>query len=134
MAVRWSIAGKCYMATRFFVSQGDKADMRLLCPVCAVGLLFLLAALPPAPAQVQQPLATFSGPVQEIDGKAITLQDTDSNALRFVCTRKTRYYDGKKKISASDIKPGDRVSIETKRFPDGELEAINVRLEHPKSP
>jgi hypothetical protein len=83
------------------------------------------------PAQMEQPLATFSGVVQEIDGKKIALEDADGNTLQFVLTHKTRYFAGGKKIKASDIKPGDRVSIETKRFPDGELEAINVRLESP---
>jgi hypothetical protein len=83
------------------------------------------------PAQMVQPLATFSGVVQEIDGKKIALEDADGNTLPFVLTHKTRYFAGAKKIKASDIKPGDRVSIETKRFPDGELEAINVRLESP---
>ena len=83
------------------------------------------------PAQMVQPLATFSGVVEEIDGKKISLQDADGNTLPFVLTHKTRYIAGSKKIKASDIKPGDRVSIETKRFPDGELEAINVRLESP---
>ena len=83
------------------------------------------------PAQMVQPLATFSGVVEEIDGKKITLEDADANTLQFVLTHKTRYFAGTKKIKASDIKPGDRVSIETKRFPDGELEAINVRLESP---
>ena len=93
---------------------------------------FILALL--LPAQImEQPLATFSGVVQEIDAKRITLQDNDSNTLQFVCTRKTRYFAGAKRAKAADIKPGDRVSIETKRFPDGELEAINVRLE-PKKP
>ncbi len=108
--------------------------MKRLAPVCVLALLLLLVARSPAPAQMERPLATFSGAVQDIDGKTLTLQDADTNALHFVCTRKTRYYDGKQKIRASDIKPGDRVSIETKRFPDGELEAINVRLERPKSP
>jgi hypothetical protein len=83
------------------------------------------------PAQMVQPLATFSGVVEELDGKKILLQDADGNTLPFVLTHKTRYFAGSKKIKASDIKPGDRVSIETKRFPDGELEAINVRLESP---
>jgi len=92
---------------------------------------FILAFL--LPAQImEQPLATFSGVVQEIDAKKITLQDNDSNTLQFVCTHKTRYFAGAKRVKAADIKPGDRVSIETKRFPDGELEAINVRLEQKK--
>src|SRR5690349_20549164 len=87
-------------------------------------LLFLAASAPTSAAQIQEPLATFAGAVQHIDGKTIALLDTDANTLQFVCTHKTRYFEGTKKIKASDIKPGDRVSIETKRFPDGELEAI----------
>jgi hypothetical protein len=96
-----------------------------------LGPAVLLAAVVLA-AQLQQPLATFTGTVQEMDGKTLILEVEDSNPLPFVCTHKTRYYDGNKKIKASDIKPGDRVSIDTKRYPDGELEAINVRLEHKK--
>lgn len=84
------------------------------------------------PAQIlEQPLATFSGVVQKIDEKKIDLEDAEGNTLPFVLTHKTRYFAGGKKIRASAIKPGDRVSIETKRFPDGELAAINVRLESP---
>jgi len=41
---------------------------------------FILALL--LPAQImEQPLATFSGVVQEIDAKKITLQDSASNTL-----------------------------------------------------
>ncbi|MBZ5594889.1 MAG: DUF5666 domain-containing protein [Acidobacteriia bacterium] len=93
-------------------------------------VLTLLVLATNMPAQIfQQPLATFTGVVEEIDGRRLALQDADSNTLQFALTHKTRYYAGSKKIKASDIKQGDRVSIETKRFPDGELEAINVRLE-----
>jgi len=90
----------------------------------------LLVLATTMPAQIfREPLATFTGVVQEIDSKKLALQDADSNTLPFVLTHKTHYYAGNKKIKASGIKPGDRVSIESKRFPDGELEAINVRLE-----
>jgi hypothetical protein len=99
----------------------------------ALGMLIFLAVWEPSVAQMEQPLATFSGAVQQMDGKTIALLDsTDANTLQFVCTHKTRYFDGTKRIKASDIRPGDRVSIETKRFPDGELEAINVRRERKK--
>ena len=83
---------------------------------------------------VNEPAATFSGLVQIVDKGSLTLQEDDSNTLRFVCSRKTHYFDGDKKIKLADVKPGDRVEVETKRFPDGELEAINVRIEHPKTP
>jgi multidrug resistance efflux pump len=99
-----------------------------------LGGLLVLTGAGPSPAQVfQEPLATFTGVVQEITGKTLTLLDADSNTLQFVCTHKTRYFAGARKIKASDIKPGDKVAVETKRYPDGELEAINVRLE-PRKP
>jgi len=80
------------------------------------------------------PLATFTGAVQNIDKKKLTLQEADSRTLQFVCSRKTQYYDGEKKIKPSDVKPGDQVTIETKRFADGEMEAISVHIERPKAP
>jgi phosphate-selective porin len=105
----------------------SRSGMRLFDVRFLATLLVLTAGIS---AQIfQEPLATFSGVVQEIDSRKLALQDADSNTLQFVLTHKTRYYAGSKKIKASDIKKGDRVSIETKRFPDGELEAINVRLE-----
>jgi hypothetical protein len=80
------------------------------------------------------PLATFTGAVQSIDRKKLTLQESDSKTLQFVCSRKTQYYDGDKRITPSDIKPGDQVTVETKRFADAEMEAINVHIERPKAP
>ena len=98
--------------------------------------LSLVAGLVCAPrqaaAQFQQPLATFTGAVHEIDSKSLSIlqgEGEDAPDLRFVFTHKTRFYKGTERIKWSDIKPGDQVSIETKRFPDGELEAVNVRLE-----
>jgi hypothetical protein len=80
-----------------------------------------------------EPLATFSGAVQSIDKKKLILQEADSKALQFICSHKTQYYDGDKKIKSSGIKAGDRVTVETKRYADGEMEAINVHIEHPKA-
>jgi hypothetical protein len=102
--------------------------------LCVPGLLLLLIAAPPVAAQVPAvPLATFTGTVHDMDGKTLTVEDADAKTLQFFCTHKTRYFDGSKKIKSSDIKPGDRVSVESKTALDGELEAVNVRREHPKS-
>jgi hypothetical protein len=121
---------------------------------CRLGILLLLAIGLPAFSQFGRPmpggraripstsgatvpnvpLATFTGAVQNIDKKKLTLQEADSKTLQFVCSRKTQYYDGDKKIRPSDIKPGDQVTVETKRFADGEMEAINVHIERPKAP
>jgi hypothetical protein len=120
---------------------------------CGLGVLFLLAfGLPGfsqygrsmpggrgrAPATLgttipNEPLASFTGAVENVDKKKITVLESESNTLQFVCSRKTQYYDGDKKIKLSDIKPGDRVTVETKRLADGEMEAINVHIEHSKA-
>jgi hypothetical protein len=102
--------------------------------LCIAGLLLFLIAALPAPAQFPVPLATFTGTVRDMDGKTLTVEDADSKTLPFFCTHRTRYFDGARKIKASDIKPGDRVSVESKTARDGEMEAVNVRREHPKSP
>jgi hypothetical protein len=102
--------------------------------LCLPGLLVWMIAALPAAAQGPLPLATFTGTVHAMDGKTLAVEDADAKTLPFFCTHKTRYFDGAKKIKASDIKPGDRVSVESKPARDGELEAVNVRREHPKSP
>jgi len=102
--------------------------------LCVPGLLLLWIAALPALAQFPVPLATFTGTVRDMDGKTLTVEDADSKTLPFFCTHRTRYFDGARKIKASDIKRGDRVSVESKTARDGEMEAVNVRREHPKSP
>jgi hypothetical protein len=103
--------------------------------LCLPGLLLsLIAALPVAAQLPAVPLATFTGTVHDMDGKTLTVEDADAKSLHFFCTHKTRYFDGSKRIKGSDIQPGVRVSVESKTARDGELEAVNVRLEHPKSP
>lgn len=87
-----------------------------------------------APGAVgDEPLATFNGAVQDIDKKILRIKSEDANTLQFVCDHKTQFFDGDKKIKVTDIKPGDRVTVETKRFRNGELEAVHVRLQHPKT-
>ncbi len=116
--------------------------------ICLAGLLVLGSVLPgvsqyagprrgigqASPGAIpEEPLATFSGAVQDIDKKLLRIKSEDSNTLQFVCSHKTQYFDGDKKIKGSDIKPGDRVSVDSKRFRNGELEAINVHVEHSKT-
>jgi hypothetical protein len=97
--------------------------------------LLLLVALLQATGQIgPMPLASFTGTVRDMDGKTLALDGTDSDTLHFFCSRKTRYYSGSKKIKSSDIRPGSRVTVESKTARDGELEAVNVRLEPRKPP
>lgn len=82
-----------------------------------------------APGTSKQPMPAFSGKVLDIDNKRLTLESQGTNTLEFNRTRKTEYYDGKEKIKAGVIKAGDRVTIETRKAPDGTLDAVIVRLE-----
>lgn len=77
-------------------------------------------------------LPSFAGTVRGLDAKLLTLERPDENTLEFNCSKKTKFYDGTKKIKVTDLKPGDRVSVEAKRALDGSLDAVNVRVEHQK--
>jgi len=79
-------------------------------------------------------LPNFDGTVRGIDSKGLTIELPDSNTLEFNCSKKTNYFDGTKKIKPKDIRPGDHVSVEAKPAPDRSLDAVNVRLGHPKPP
>lgn len=91
-------------------------------------------SLPSAAPNSDALLPNFDGTVRGIDSKGLTIELPDSNTLEFNCTKKTKYYDGTKKIKPKDIKPGDHVSVEAKPAPDRSLDAVNVRLGHPKPP
>jgi hypothetical protein len=96
-----------------------------------------VGAVPNAGNQKQKspdgPLPSFPGTVRGIDAKGLTIERPDSNTMDFHCSRKTRYFDGSKKIKPSDVKPGDHVSVEAKRDIDGSLDAVSVHLERQKS-
>ncbi len=95
-------------------------------------ILLLSAVFVMAFAQtVKPPLASFAGTVRTLDSGTLTLSRPDQDDLEIVCTRKTRYYSGSRKIKRSDIKPGDRVVVETTLDIEGKPEAVNVRLQPP---
>jgi hypothetical protein len=84
--------------------------------------------------QAQEPMPNFSGTIHGIDSKLLTLEVPGPNLLEFRCSKKTKYFDGSKKIASSDLKPGDRVAVEARRALDGTLDAVNVRLDRQKPP
>ena len=98
------------------------------------GLLFL-AALVLAPAafarddKIQEPLATIHGVVQSSTSKKLVVETGDSNTLEFFCTKKTRYFEGKKKITSADLAKDDLVTVESRPTLLGEAEAVNIYRE-----
>jgi hypothetical protein len=115
--------------------------MRRIRYFCVLGALILFAADLPMFCQVWQSqmeqessaadlLASFAGTVRVIKKKVLAIEVEESNTLQFNCSKKTRYYDGNKKLKHSNVQVGDHVSVEAKRAPDGTLDAINVRIEH----
>jgi hypothetical protein len=84
--------------------------------------------------QAQEPMPNFSGTIHGIDPKLLTVDVPGPNLLEFRCSKKTKYFDGSKKIASSNLKPGDRVAVEARRALDGSLDAVNVRLDRQKPP
>lgn len=75
------------------------------------------------------PMPSFTGKVSDLDSKRLTLEGDTPNVMEFNLSRKTGYFAGKVKIKANGIKAGDRVTVETRKAPDGTLDAVIVRLE-----
>jgi hypothetical protein len=76
---------------------------------------------------------TFTGIVRGIDAKVLNIEGPETNTLVFHCSKKTKYFDGDKEIKRDAIKTDDHVSVDSRRAPDGSMDALNVRLEHPKT-
>jgi len=95
-----------------------KVLILLLCAACAGAFA----------QQIDQPLASFTGTVREINSTNLRLTRQDQDDLDISLTHNTRYYQGEQKIRRDRIKPGDRVSVETKLDLYLKPEAVNVRV------
>jgi hypothetical protein len=101
-----------------------KALVFLLCAACAVAFAQEIAAPP----------ASFTGTVRQIKSTMLTLARPDQDDLEISCTHKTHYFSGSKKIKREEIKPGNRVSVETKLDLYLKPEAATVRVLPPEKP
>lgn len=95
----------------------------------AIFLTIVLSLCCLAQNPAAMPMPTFLGTVKGSDSKVLSIESEDGNTMQFTCTRKTEFYDGKTRIKATDIKPGDYVSVEAKKAPDQTLDAVVVRKE-----
>ncbi len=95
-------------------------------------MMFLLIAACVGAVAQQPPLASFTGTVREMDSTKLTLARRDQDDLDISLTHNTHYYSGSQKIKREKIKPGDRVSVETKLDLYLKPEAVNVRLLGPE--
>ena len=106
--------------------------MLLIC-ACVAGLAFqyIPRTRPSSVGAYDADLtAVFHGTVRTNQGKTLRIEDEGKKLLEFHLTHKTGFFDGDKKIKQSDLKPGARVAIDAKQFPDGELDPITVRVVH----
>jgi hypothetical protein len=87
----------------------------------------LLALVLAVALWAQEPMPTFTGTIRGIGPRLLTIQTEDANVLEFYCSRKTKYYDGKRQVKYSALKPGDHVAVEARHAPDESLEAVTVR-------
>lgn len=84
------------------------------------------------PGDPNAPLGTFYGVVKGAGAKTLSIQEAEEHTVVFYCSKKTSYFDREAKIKPADLKAGDPVSVDARLLPDGKLQAVNVRLEHPK--
>ena len=98
----------------------------------ALFLLLCFACVGAFAQEAKPPLASFTGTVRQIDSTTLTLARPDEDDLDISCTHSTHYYSGSQKIKREKIKPGDRVSVETKLDLYLKPEAVNVRVLGPE--
>jgi hypothetical protein len=111
------------------VSFGRRGPLPRFARVAQKLLVLALFAAAVCQAQTEPPpLASFTGTVKRMDAGSLTLLRPDEGDLEISCTHKTHYYSGSHKIKRNQIKPGDRVLVETQLDPLLKPEAVNVRL------
>ncbi len=76
-------------------------------------------------------LSSFSGTLRKLDEKSLAVEAADGRILDFQRSAKTKFYKNSQEISASELEPGDRVSIEARQDQQGYLFAVNVYLDKP---
>lgn len=96
-------------------------------------LAVLLSAAQMGLGTAGEPAADFHGRVRVVTSGLLRVDTAGEQTLEFHYSRKTKFYDGDKKLKAISLKPGDRVSVEARRGLDGGLDAVTVRLERPDS-
>jgi len=77
----------------------------------------------------EEPLASIHGVVQTSTSKRLIVETDDANSIEFYCTKKTRYFEGKKRLKAEDLKKGDLVRVESRTNILGDADAVNVYRE-----
>jgi hypothetical protein len=85
------------------------------------------------PSLSSTPAVTFTGIVRGIDAKLLNIEGPETNTLVFRCSKKTKFFDGDKEIRRDAVKTETHVSVDARRAPDGSMDALNVRVEHPKT-
>ena len=75
----------------------------------------------------------MTGIVRGFDSKLLNIEGPETNTIVFHCSKKTKYFDADKETSKNAIKTGAHVSVDAKRAADGSMDALSVRIEHPKT-
>jgi hypothetical protein len=71
-------------------------------------------------------LTRTAGKLQKIDKKSIVIEAADGRVLEFRRTEKTKFYKESQEIGATDLNPGDEISVEATQDQQGYLHARNV--------
>ena len=76
--------------------------------------------------QFQTLLASFRGPLKEIDKEQLRIETEQHETLTFRRTHKTKFTKDGKKIDPSAIAIGTPLTVDTEKDPSGGLVAVNV--------
>jgi hypothetical protein len=79
-----------------------------------------------------EPLQRAAGTLVKLDDKSVGIVADDSRKLNYKRTEGTRFFRDSKEIQASELKVGDRVSVEATEDEQGYLTAQNVYFEKDK--
>ena len=111
--------------------------MKSILAWCTVALL----AFPAAAAPHDGPITVMTGTVRAVEPGRVQLDTFDAVAMRpkdewLVLDEKTKFFEGKKRVDALDLKVGQTVDtlVQSGEAPDGShrLRAVQIRVKPPK--
>ena len=80
------------------------------------------------------PEVNYKGKIEKLDDKIVLVKLDDGRTANFERTRHTKFFKDEKEIKASDLKVGDRVSVDAALDPQAYLTALRVTFDRSPAP
>jgi hypothetical protein len=85
-------------------------------------------------AESKTPTQSSTGKLTKLDEQKLVVDVPDGRVLEFKRTQTTKFFRDKQEIKPTELKPGDRVTVESTEDQEGYLYAVNVNLEKDSTP